>query len=71
MSERQTEDKGIFTISARRCLRCGGLLTSSEAITKGYGSCCLRKLQLEALAREAAKNQMSLFQESTGPDEST
>ena len=33
----------IFTIPARRCKRCGGLLTSAEAIRDGYGSCCLRK----------------------------
>ena len=28
----------IFTIPARRCKRCGGLLTSAEAIRDGYGS---------------------------------
>lgn len=28
----------VFTIPARRCKRCGGLLTSAQAIKDGYGS---------------------------------
>lgn len=51
----------VFTIPARRCKRCGGLLTSEQAIKDGYGSCCLRKMRQEVRAREAAKNQCSLF----------
>ena len=51
----------IFTIPARRCKRCGGLLTSAEAIRDGYGSCCLRKMRQEARAQEEAENQCSLF----------
>ena len=51
-------DSGVFTIPARRCKRCGGLLTSAQAIRDGYGSCCLRK---EARAKEEEKNQYSLF----------
>lgn len=30
----------VFQIPARRCKRCGGLLTSAAAIENGYGSCC-------------------------------
>lgn len=30
-------DGEIFTIRARRCKRCGRLLTSAEAVEKGYG----------------------------------
>ena len=51
----------ISTTPARRCKRCGGLLTSAEAIRDGYGSCCLRKMRQEARAKEEAKNQCSLF----------
>lgn len=58
----------IFTISARRCKRCGGLLTSAQAIRDGYGSCCLRKMEREALAREEAKNQYSLFDAEPKPE---
>ena len=57
----------IFTIPARRCKRCGGLLTSAEAIRDGYGSCCLRKMRQEARAKEKAKNQYSLFDRKEEP----
>lgn len=53
----------VFTIKARRCKRCGGLLTSSQAIQDGYGPCCLRKIRQEAKAKEELKNQYSLFDE--------
>lgn len=51
----------IFKITARRCKRCGGLLTSAQAIKDGYGNCCLRKVQQEEQAKEQLKNQCSLF----------
>ena len=57
------QDSGVFTIPARRCKRCGGLLTSAKAIKDGYGSCCLRKVRQEARAKEQLKNQCSLFDE--------
>ena len=53
----------IFTIQARRCKRCGGLLTSTQALRDGYGPCCLRKMRQEERDREALKDQYSLFQE--------
>lgn len=59
MNKQQNSE--IFTIPARRCKRCGGLLTSEQAIKDGYGSCCLRKMQQEARAKEEAQNQCSLF----------
>ncbi len=55
------QESEIFTIPARRCKRCGGLLTSEQAIKNGYGSCCLRKMQQEARAKEEAQSQCSLF----------
>lgn len=51
----------VFTIPARRCKRCGGLLTSAQAIKDGYGHTCKMKARREELARLEAKNQMSLF----------
>ncbi len=54
-------DDGIFRIPARRCKRCGGLLTSSQALKDGYGHTCKMKVRHEELAREEAKNQYSLF----------
>ena len=54
-------DDEVFTIPARRCKRCGGLLTSAQAIQDGYGHTCKMKARREALAREEMKNQMSLF----------
>lgn len=61
MSDRDRED-GIFTIHARRCKRCGGLLTSKKGIQYGYGPCCLQKVRQEERDREERKNQYSLFQ---------
>lgn len=55
------DQSDIFTIPARRCKRCGGLLTSAQAIQDGYGHTCKMKARREALAREEMKNQMSLF----------
>ncbi len=57
------QENEVFQIPARRCKRCGGLLTSAEAIENGYGSCCLRKMRQEEREKEAAKNQCSLFDE--------
>lgn len=59
MSKQQENE--IFTIPARRCKRCGGILTSATAIEDGYGSCCLRKMRQEEREREEAKNQYSFF----------
>lgn len=58
----------VFQIPARRCKRCGGLLTSAQAIRDGYGSCCLRKMRQEARAKEEAKNQCSLFDGEEGTE---
>lgn len=51
----------VFQIPARRCRRCGGLLTSEQAIRDGYGHICRMKERREAAEREEAKNQYSLF----------
>ena len=51
----------VFTIQARKCRRCGGLLTSAKAIRDGYGACCLRKIRQEERGREKDKDQMNFF----------
>ena len=51
----------IITIPARRCKRCGGLLTSSQGLRDGYGPCCLRKMRQEEANRKMMENQCSLF----------
>lgn len=53
----------VFRIPARRCKRCGGLLTSEQALKDGYGHICKMKTRREELEREAEKDQYSLFEE--------
>jgi len=53
----------IFTIPARRCARCGGLLTSESSIKDGYGHSCKQKMRNEQLEKEAEKDQICLFEE--------
>ena len=59
---------GIFTIRARKCLRCGGLLTRSDAVRDGYGHTCKLKAQKEGTFARVLKpseppdtSQISLF----------
>lgn len=56
-----TGDNGIFTIQVRKCKRCGRLLTSREAVEKGYGCQCMRKQIEEERAREPLPGQIDLF----------
>lgn len=51
-----------FIIKARRCKRCGGILTSSKAVKDGYGHVCRLKEERERKNAELMKNQMSLFE---------
>ena len=59
MSEQKND---VFTIPARRCKRCGGLLTSKQGLRDGYGPCCLQKMRQEEAERKMAENQYSLFE---------
>ena len=52
----------IFTIQARRCRRCGGLLTSRQALEDGYGHVCKIKAFEERAAKEPLDGQISLFE---------
>lgn len=65
MSER---DDDIFMVRARRCKRCGGLLTSRQAVADGYGHVCLMKERGEEQARQPLPGQMLLFGEEMEAD---
>lgn len=51
----------IFDIPARRCKRCGGILTSEQGLRDGYGSCCLKKMKEEEADAKMRKIQISFF----------
>lgn len=55
------EQKDIFTIPARRCQRCGGILTSEQGLRDGYGPCCLKKLRQEEKERQEREKLVSFF----------
>ena len=57
------KEDDVFQIPARKCKRCGGLLTSSQALKDGYGHTCKMKNRQEELEREELKNQCSFFEE--------
>jgi hypothetical protein len=51
----------IFTIKARRCKRCGGILTSKAAVEEGYGHVCKMKTHAEEEAKKPLDGQMNLL----------
>ena len=51
----------IFTIQARRCKRCGRLLTSVKAVEEGYGESCRCKITKEEAERKPLTGQMDIF----------
>lgn len=51
----------VFQIAARRCKRCGGILTSEQGLRDGYGPCCLRKMQEEERQKREEARLMTLF----------
>ena len=56
----QGGDNEIFTVKARRCKRCGGLLTSKKAVEDGYGHVCKMKTFEETRANQPIDGQMTL-----------
>lgn len=62
-------ENGIFTIKARRCQRCGGILTSAKAVEDGMGHTCMMKSKAEEQRREFEKNQITLFDSIDSPAE--
>ena len=55
------EKSEVFRIAARRCRRCGGILTSAQGLRDGYGPCCLRKAQEEEAQRREEEKLVNLF----------
>lgn len=51
----------IFTVKARRCKRCGGLLTSKQAVEEGYGHVCKMKTLEEESTAKPDPNQLTFF----------
>jgi DNA-directed RNA polymerase subunit RPC12/RpoP len=51
----------VFTIRARRCKRCGRLLTSKEAVEKGYGCQCAEKVLAEEREAAPLPGQMTIY----------
>ena len=56
----QGEDDEVFTVLARRCKRCGGLLTSKQAVADGYGHVCKIKAFEEARTKRPIEGQLTL-----------
>lgn len=54
-------DDGIFTIQVRKCKRCGRLLTSKEAVERGYGCQCAKNARKEEEAQKPIPGQRNIF----------
>lgn len=50
-----------FLIEARRCKRCGRLLTSKEAVERGYGCQCAQKARREEREKQPIPGQRTIF----------
>lgn len=57
------DDGDVFMVKARRCKRCGGLLTSAQAVADGYGHVCKMKELGEQQAKQPIPGQISLLPE--------
>lgn len=51
----------IFQVPARRCKRCGGILTSEQGLRDGYGACCLKRMKEDEADAKMRRIQISLF----------
>ena len=54
-------DDGIIYIKARRCKRCGRLLTSEEAVGRGYGCQCAMKAKTAEEEKKPIPGQRTIF----------
>ncbi len=65
----QDNDAGdVFMVRARRCKRCGGLLTSAQAVADGYGHVCKMKELGEREAKKPLPGQMNLLEDMEGDE---
>lgn len=51
----------IFMVRACLCKRCGRLLTSTEAVERGYGCQCAAKAKTEEQAQAPIPGQMNIM----------
>lgn len=56
----------IFRVPARRCKRCGGILTSEQGLRDGYGACCLKRMKEDEADAKMRRIQISLFDQKEG-----
>lgn len=56
----------IFQVPARRCKRCGGILTSEQGLRDGYGACCLKRMKEDEADAKMRRIQISLFDKKEG-----
>lgn len=64
MERLRDNDAGdVFMVRARRCKRCGGLLTSAQAVADGYGHVCKMKELGELEAKKPLPGQMNLLED--------
>ncbi len=67
MERPRDNDAGdVFMVRARRCKRCGGLLTSAQAVADGYGHVCKMKELGEREAKKPLPGQMNLLEDMEG-----
>ena len=53
-------DGEVFTIKARKCLRCGRLLTSEDGVRTGLGCRCAEMVMIEEEERKPIDGQMGI-----------
>ena len=56
----------IFQVPARRCKRCGGILTSEQGLRDGYGACCLKRMKEDEADAKMRRIQISPFDKKEG-----
>lgn len=59
-SEEEKDLTEVFMVKARRCKRCGGLLTSEQAVADGYGHVCKMKAYIEKYGVPQIDGQISI-----------
>lgn len=61
LPQKQKSSGEIFIIRARRCKRCGGLLTSEQSLEDGYGHVCKMKTHATGEVMKIAEDQLNLL----------
>lgn len=62
MSNPNEQKDEVFTIKARKCLRCGRILTSQEAIENGYGCRCKELADAATREKEPLPGQLDIYE---------